>query len=33
MTVAELEARMSFDEMLAWRAYYGWKAWKAELRG
>lgn len=30
MTVAELQARLGYDELLQWRAYFGWKAWKAE---
>lgn len=33
MTVAELEARMSYDEYLRWRAFHSWEAWKAELHG
>jgi hypothetical protein len=32
MTVAELKARIGHDELLQWRAYYGWKAWRAEVR-
>jgi hypothetical protein len=31
MTVAELEARMSYDEYLRWRAFYAWEAWRQEL--
>lgn len=31
MTIAELRARMSFDEYLQWRAYFNWQAWRSEF--
>lgn len=31
MTVAELQARMSYDELLQWRAFYNWRAWRKEF--
>lgn len=28
MTVAELQARLSYDEYIGWRAFYQWRNWK-----
>ena len=28
MTLAEMRARMSYDEYIDWRAYYQWQAWR-----
>lgn len=30
MTLAELDARVSWDEYRRWRAFWGWEAWKEE---
>lgn len=30
MTLAELDARVSYDEYLQWRAFHSWEAWKHE---
>lgn len=28
MTVAELQARMGYDEYVRWRAFWSWRNWK-----
>jgi hypothetical protein len=28
MTVADLRARLSYEEYIQWRAFYTWRAWK-----
>lgn len=28
MTVAELRARVSYDEYVQWRAFWAWRNWK-----
>jgi hypothetical protein len=28
MTIAELQARMGYDEYVRWRAFWSWRNWK-----